>query len=151
MSLNEVVLVHFMNLSTEIVRDGLMKEYEPAVDRLMYWLYAEFRAHAADVVDWSDEKGVISKRKMGDLYSEITNRRFGDPSINDKDRGMRIREKEMLLSALLYAHKVNLGGGKGVQFEKATEADYANVLEEDEEEDSGGYSGTPGQDRPDVA
>jgi hypothetical protein len=77
------------------------------------------------------------------------NRRFSDPSINDKDRGYRIRNKEMLLSGLLYAHKVNLGGGKGVQFEKAKDEDYANVLEEDEEEDSGGYSGTPGPDRTD--
>jgi hypothetical protein len=130
MSMTEVVLIHFYNLSNEIVNDGLKKEYEPALDRLMYWLGAEFKAHD----------------KFTPRYKEVMDRQFGDPKMTDTQRAERIRDKELLLSDLLYEHRIHLGTQKGVQFEKAKEEDYSDELEVEED----GSTVPIGADHPDV-
>jgi hypothetical protein len=95
MSMREVVLIHFQNLSNEIVVDGLGHEYEPALDRLMNWLYWEFTDGHPELKD--------------DYLKEMTINLESKKASTDAEKGARIQRKEWLLSRLLASHGIDLG------------------------------------------
>ena len=112
LTMKEIVLIHMENLSTEIMTDGLKKEYEPAIDRLMNWLYHEFTIDHKDTeIDWPvlPDRKTMAKTTIGLAYFEVMGRSFGDPGLQEKDRALRIQDKERLLSLLLAEHKISLG------------------------------------------
>ena len=105
LTMKEVVLIHLQNLSFEIVSDGLGEYYEPALDRLMNWLYFEFAEHHRDMkITW---KG--AEQLMPVAYDECMTRDFGNTKLTDVDKARRIQDKERLLSLLLAAHRITLG------------------------------------------
>lgn len=122
--LREVVLIHFQNLSNEIVTDGLKKEYEPALDRLMNWLAWEFTDHHPELkADFDATMGF----------------KFGDLTITDKERVQRIERKERLLSRLLALHNIDLGRSQQAEEEddaaQWTDADTDKAKEEPADQD----------------
>jgi hypothetical protein len=120
--LREVVLIHFQNLSNEIVSDGLKKEYEPAVDRLMNWLAWEFTEHHPE---------------LKDEFDKVMTYKFGDMAISDHDRVKRIEMKERLLSRLLALHNIDLGRSQQAEEEDdPAKWDKSDIPGEDKKEHS---------------
>lgn len=138
LTMKEIVLIHLGNLSTEIMIDGLKKEYEPALDRLMNWLYWEFtQDHRDTEIDWPDQKGGYAKDFMGPRFFEVMGRRFGDLTLQDKDRAMRIQDKERLLSLLLAEHRISLGKDSPYEVEQEGQ-DFSRLIEGGQEDGAEG-------------
>lgn len=126
MSLREILLIHMMNLSNEIVRDGLKKEYEPALDRLMNWFWWEFKVHhGADVIPG------MGGKTFGVGFDEVMDRDFGKGNITDTDRVKRIQDKERILSALLAVHKIHLGTDVAFGQEEIPQEEYDSMVNKD--------------------
>ena len=138
LTMKEIVLIHMENLSTEIMVDGLKKEYEPALDRLMNWLYWEFTVdHRETEIDWptpeKDGSWQYAKVLIGAKFFEVMGRRFGDPSLSDKDRSLRIQDKERLLALLLAEHRISLGKDTPYEIEQG-EQDLSGLLMQEGQE-----------------
>jgi len=152
LSMKEIVLIHMENLSSEIMTDGLKKEYEPAIDRLMNWLYHEFTIDHRDTeIDWPalPDRKTWTKTTMALAYFEVMARSFGDPGLSDINRSLRIQDKERLLSLLLAEHKISLGKDTPYELEQGDQ-DLQSLLLTDqvgqEGQEDGGREGPDAED-----
>lgn len=129
LTLKEIVLIHLENLSDEIVKDGVAKQFEPALDRLMNWLFWEFTEHhKEDRIRWKGQELTYPE-----VFNIVMTRDFGNTKISDKERAERIQDKERLLSLLLAEHRITLGKVDSYE-EAALPADIRDIIPDEEED-----------------
>lgn len=145
----EVVLYHFQNLSDESVGDGLRREYEDAVDRLMNWLFHEFtQHHGDDEVLFMDADGKPKKTTFGEAFIEVMHRGWGE-NWTDARKVRRIQHKEWLLSLLLSKHGIDLKSQVQTSTEDIDPSIFDDMMVKPEADDNGDDDGLPSVHSPD--
>jgi hypothetical protein len=130
----EMILIHYTNLSNEIVSDGAEKEYEDAVDSMLVWLKWEFCVHHAKVeIEVFDKEWIPVKTTFKDAFIEVMQRGWGlrwGSSIETKSLKLRrILDKQMLLSELLSKHKINLGMSEETEMIPLQEGEIESLIQ----------------------